>query len=166
MTVGPEPARTVSRSGVEESPLASANIDAFVTAWYRALDVHAPFDEVYSLLAPEGLVMRFPEAVVADRAAFSSWYQRVTQTFFDEEHNVHRVERTDAGGADAAELRVELGWQASFWVAPAARSRRICMDVTQRWVVRRSTRNGFRLEIQSYDVLLESLRYAPGFAHL
>jgi hypothetical protein len=162
-----EPARATSRASMEETPLSSANINAFVVAWYRALDAHAPFEEVYSMLATEGLLMRFPEAVVADRAAFSGWYQRVTHTFFDEEHHVHGVVRTDAAAAaDAAELRVDLGWQASLWVAPEARSRRICMDTTQRWVVRRSARNGFRLEIQRYEVPLESLRYAPGFARL
>jgi hypothetical protein len=152
------------RTAVEGSALTDGNIKAFVAAWYQALDVHAPFEEAYSLLAEEGLEMRFPDGDIRDRASFKRWYDRVTNLFFDEAHYVHGVE-IEAGSGSAG-LRVVVGWQASFWVPPEAKSRRTCLDATQKWVVRPSRRNSHGLEIQAYNATLEPFRYAPGFARL
>lgn len=149
-------------------PLSEANIRAFVGAWYRALDVHAPLGEISALLAREGLEMVFPEEQIRSREAFARWYERVTRLFFDEEHYVHdvQIQHAQNRSESSVELRVVVGWQTSLWVPPEPKSRRISLDATQRWVVRRSNANAYNLEIQSYNATLEPFRYAPGFARL
>jgi hypothetical protein len=42
------------------APLTEAEVKQCVDDWYKALDVHAPADEVVPLVAEEGLEMRFP----------------------------------------------------------------------------------------------------------
>jgi hypothetical protein len=63
-------------------------------------------------------------------------------------------------------LDIVVGWQASWWEAPAPKSKRVSMDATQRWTVRRSDRNAYGLEIASYNATVEPFKYAPGFARL
>jgi hypothetical protein len=123
-----------------------------------------PIDRAYSFLADDGLSMQFPDGDIRDFASFRRWYERVTRLFFDEIHSVHSVEATIAG--DGAELRVIVGWQASWFEPPAAKSKRTSMDATQAWTVRRSAKNAYGLEIVTYNATAEPFAYAPGFARL
>ena len=59
-----------------------------------------------------------------------------------------------------------VGWQASWWEPPAAKSKRVSMDATQQWVVRRSGKNAHGLEIVRYNATYKPFDYAPGFARL
>jgi hypothetical protein len=149
---------------MSNAPLTEAEINQFVAAWYRALDFHVPISDVYSLLAEKGLTMTFPDGDIRDYQTFKTWYDRVTNLFFDENHYVQTVKANISG--DSAVLDVVVGWQASWWEKPAAKSKRVSMDATQRWTVRRSTRNSFGLEIVSYNATVEPFKYAPGFARL
>jgi hypothetical protein len=137
---------------------------AFADGWFLALDEHAPIERAYSFLADDGLSMQFPDGDIRDYASFKRWYERVTRLFFDEIHSVHSVEATIAG--DGAELRVVVGWQASWFEPPAAKSNRTSMDATQAWTVRRSAKNAYGLEIVTYNATAEPFAYAPGFARL
>ncbi len=139
-------------------------INTFVAAWFRALDNHAPIQECYMLLAEKGLSMQFPDGDIHDQASFKKWYDRVTNLFFDENHNVVGAEPKITG--DQAVVDVVVAWQASWWEAPAAKSKRTAMDATQRWTVRRTDRNPYGLEIVSYNATVEPFKYAPGFARL
>ncbi len=145
-------------------PITTGQIRAFVAAWYRALDNHEPVEMCYPLLAEEGLNVQFPDGDIRDFASFKRWYDRVTNLFFDENHNVQSVEAAIDG--DGAVVDIVVGWQASWWEAPAAKSKRVSMDATQRWAVRRSGRNVYGLEIVTYNATVEPFRYAPGFARL
>ena len=145
-------------------PLTEAEIKTFVAAWYQALDFHVPFDQAWMLLADEGLRVVFPDGDITDRASFKKWYDRVTNLFFDENHYVQSVQAKIDG--DSAVLDIVVGWQASWWEAPAAKSKRVSMDATQRWTVRRSTKNAYGIEIVSYNATVEPFKYAPGFARL
>ncbi len=149
---------------IPTGPLSEQEIHDFVVAWYVALDVHAPFDQVYALLADDGLRMTFPDGDIRDRQSFKTWYDRVTHLFFDENHNVQSVTSKISG--DRAVVDVVVGWQASWFEPPAAKSKRVSMDATQRWEVRRSTKNAYGLEIASYNATVEPFKYAPGFARL
>ena len=140
------------------------NIKDFVAAWYVALDVHAPVEECRKFLADEKLRMVFPDGDITEFASFKVWYDRVINIFFDENHNVQSVVAKIAG--DEASLDVVVGWQASWFVPPAAKSRRVSMDATQKWVVRPSTKNAWGLEIVYYNATAEPFKYAPGFARL
>ena len=146
------------------NPITQEQIKTFVAAWYRALDNHDPIEECYTLLAEDGLNMQFPDGDIRDYSSFKKWYDRVTNLFFDENHYVQTVEATISG--DEAVVDVVVGWQASWWEAPAAKSKRVSMDATQRWTVRRSLKNRFGLEIVSYNATVEPFKYAPGFARL
>jgi hypothetical protein len=139
-------------------------IKSFVAAWYRALDFHVPLDEIYTLLADKGLNMQFPDGNMKDYASFKLWYDRVTNLFFDENHYVQTVDAKIDG--EQAVLDIVVGWQASWWEAPSAKSKRVSMDATQRWTVRRSKKNAFGLEIVTYNATVEPFKYAPGFARL
>jgi hypothetical protein len=149
---------------MSNSPLTEAGISQFVAAWYRALDFHVPLAEIYTLVADKGLDMQFPDGHMTDYATFKTWYDRVTTIFFDENHYVQTVKATISG--DSAVVDIVVGWQASWWEAPAAKSKRVSMDATQRWTVRRSARNGYGIEIVSYNATVEPFKYAPGFARL
>ena len=65
---------------------------------------------------------------------------------------------------DQAEVDVVVAWQASWFEPPAAKSKRTSMDATQRWVLRKSNKNSFGLEVISYNAMAEPFKYAPGFA--
>lgn len=146
-------------------PITAEQIRTFAAAWYLALDQHAPIEECWKLLADEGLRMEFPDGDIRDFESFKKWYDRVTHIFFDENHNVQRVEVLSSTG-DQAECVVVVGWQASWFEPPAAKSKRTSMDATQKWIVRRSNKNAYGLEIVYYNATLEPFKYAPGFAQL
>ncbi len=139
-------------------------ITPFVAAWYLALDQHVPIDEIWTLLADEGLNMQFPDGDIRNFDSFKQWYDRVTNLFFDENHYVQTVEPTFDG--DEVVLDIVVGWQASWFEAPAAKSKRTSMDATQRWTVRRSSKNRYGLEIVTYNATVAPFKYAPGFARL
>ena len=145
-------------------PLNEADIAKFVAAWYLALDQHAPIEGCYAMLADSGLNVQFPDGDIRDMAGFKKWYDRVTNLFFDENHNVQSVNAKITG--DEAVVDVVVGWQASWWEPPAAKSKRVSMDATQRWTVRKSSKNAYGLEIVSYNATVEPFKYAPGFARL
>jgi hypothetical protein len=144
--------------------ITEAEIESFAAAWFLALDQHVPIETAYSFLADEGLHMQFPDGDIRDFESFKTWYDRVTHLFFDENHNLQSIEATVNG--DQAEARIVVGWQASWFEPPAAKSKRTSMDAVQRWVVRRSSKNPQGLEIVSYNATAEPFKYTPGFAHL
>lgn len=145
-------------------PITQDQIERFVAAWYLALDQHDPIQTCYAMLADRDLNVQFPDGDIRDLASFKTWYDRVTNLFFDENHVVQSVESDIKG--DGAELIVTVGWQASWWVPPAAKSKRVSMDATQKWKVRRSTKNVHGLEIVLYNATYKPFAYAPGFARL
>lgn len=148
----------------KQNMLAEDNIKAFVAAWYRALDFHVPLAEAYAFLADKGLNMQFPDGDIRDFDSFKTWYDRVTSLFFDENHYIQTVDVRLEG--DMAVVDVVVGWQASWWVAPEAKSKRVSMDATQQWTARKSNKNAYGLEIATYNATVEPFKYAPGFARL
>lgn len=116
------------------------------------------------MLADEGLHMQFPDGDITDFASFQRWYDRVTHLFFDESHTVQSVDARVTG--EQADVRVVVGWQASWFEPPAPRSKRTSMDATQDWVVRHSTKNPYGLEIVRYNATAAPFNYAPGFSRL
>lgn len=146
------------------TPLTQDEINRFVAAWYLALDVHAPIEQMYAMLANEGLNVQFPDGDIRDFDGFKRWYDRVTNLFFDENHYVQSVDANIDG--EQAILDIVVGWQASWWEPPAAKSKRTSMDATQRWTVRRSDKNPYGMVIVSYNATVEPFKYAAGFAHL
>jgi hypothetical protein len=150
-------------------------IRAFAVAWYEALDFHAPAEELLAYAADEGLQMIFPEKTLHGINDLKAWAvggtyadgeqaPGVYNIFFDENHNVVSVDAKIDG--DTAEVEVVVAWQASMFVPPAAKSKRVSLDATQAWIVRRSTKNAFGLELVSYNAMAKPFAYAPGFARL
>jgi len=139
-------------------------IKAFVIGWYRALDFHLPIEDVYNFLADKDLKMQFPDGDIWDYDSFKKWYNRVTNIFFDENHYVKDLKAKING--DSAEVDIVVGWQASWWEPPDAKSKRVCLDATQKWTVRRSKKNTYGLEIVTYNATVLPFEYAPGFAKL
>ena len=157
------------------SGITKEKIERFVAGWYRALDVHAPVEHCAQFLADSSLEMIFPEKSLQGTGDFGAWYAGgeysdgtetpgVINIFFDEVHTVQSV-KAEVSGEEAV-VDVLVGWQASWWEGPAARSKRTSLDSTQRWMVRRSCKNAYGLEIVTYNVIVEPFKYAPGFARL
>jgi hypothetical protein len=157
--------------------LSADNIKRFAAAWYLALDIHAPTEACERLLVDEGLEMIFPEKTLVGISDFRAWYAGgeysdgerapgVINIFFDEIHTVKSVEVEVSGGE--AVVEVVVGWQASMFEPPAAKSKRTAMDATQRWTVRpcSTDKNPYGLEITSYNAMAKPFQYAPGFATL
>lgn len=154
--------------------LTEAQIHEFVLAWYLALDQHVPAEECGSLVADD-VEMIFPEKTLHGKSDFLAWYgggtysdgekaPGVINIFFDENHNVVSVASKISG--DSAELDVVVAWQASWFVPPGAKSKRVSLDATQKWTVRRSGKNAYGLEVSSYNAMAAPFNYAPGFARL
>ncbi len=150
-------------------------INKFVTAWYVALDQHAPLEECAKLVSSDNLEMIFPEKTLHGVNDFLAWciggpYSDGTMApgvfniFFDENHNVVSVNAQISG--DQAVLDVVVAWQASLFIPPAAKSKRVSLDATQRWIVRASDKNIYGLEVVSYNAMSKPFEYAPGFARL
>lgn len=148
----------------EQASPTEKQIHEFVAAWFRALDFHVPVEEAAAFLADRDLHVEYPDGDIRDFASFKVWYDRVTNLFFDENHNVKSVQANIS--SDHAELDIVVGWQASWWEPPAAKSKRVSMDATQRWTVRRSSKNRYGLEIVTCNATAEPFKYAPGFASL
>lgn len=147
-----------------DRPITENQIKQFAAEWYRALDVHAPVEDCYRFLADKGLKMSFPDGDIRDFSSFKAWYDRVTHLFFDENHNIQSLKTAISG--DEAVVDIVVGWQASWFEPPAAKSKRLSMDATQRWTVRLSSKNVYGLEILAYNATVEPFKYAPGFATL
>ena len=159
---------------MSNQPLTETAIGAFATAWYLALDQHAPVEECLKLVSDD-VEMIFPEATLHGSSDFAAWcvggaYSNGEQApgvfniFFDENHNVVSVEFQI--GEDKIEARVVVAWQASWFVPPAAKSKRVSADFTQAWTLRPSTKNPYGLVIESYNAVVVPPSYAPGFARL
>jgi hypothetical protein len=145
------------------SALTAANIEKFVAAWFYALDIHAPVAECQSYLASRELEMIFPERILRSYADFSEWLAIIYQRFFDENHNVQSVVIQSINDT-TANLEVIVGWQASWFIPPNAKSKRTSMDAYQSWVIQTSDLNPYGLVIVKYYV--DRFAYAPGFSQL
>jgi hypothetical protein len=157
------------------SSISMHEIKNFVAGWYKALDQHVPPAECAKLVADDKLEMIFPEKTLHGVSDFLAWYAGGTYSdgttapgviniFFDENHNLVSVEGQILG--NQATLDVVVAWQASWFEAPAAKSKRTSLNATQRWVVRTSTKNAYGLEVISYNAMAQPFEYAPGFARL
>jgi hypothetical protein len=151
------------------------NIKKFATAWYLALDMHAPSEELMRLLSDD-VQMVFPEKTLPGISDFRAWYAGgrysdgtdtpgVINIFFDENHNIASLDVTGLS-SDQAEVKVVVAWQASWFEKPATKSKRTSLDATQTWTVKRSDKNGYGLAITRYNAVAEPFKYAPGFARL
>ncbi len=161
-----------------DAAFSDENLTAFAAAWYRALDIHAPTEDLRALLAPDDLQMIFPEKTLHGLGDFDAWYAGgsygdgttapgVINLFFDENHTVLSVVVAERNENEAV-VDVMVGWQASWFVAPEAKSRRTSMNATQRWTIRKGPagRNPFGVVITAYNATVKDFEYAPGFARL
>jgi hypothetical protein len=144
-------------------PLTETEVTDFVNDWYRKLDVHAPPDEVLSLVAQEdeGLDMEFPEGTVRQpdgfRSVLDTWYHR----FFDEVHTLKELDITTDG--DRANVKLMVNWQCKIWDPPAPKSQWLGFDAYQTWVVGRSKTSGQPVIVQ---YVVDKLDPMPGSASL
>jgi len=146
---------------ISAEPLTESEVKELVDAWYLALDVHAPFEELVPLVASSGLEMYWPEGPTFGVDEFKGWYDRVTRTFFDEVHTMKDLSISPRG--NEADVKLTVNWQAKVWNPPDAKSKWLGMDAHQTWVVTRSE-DGTRAVIQKYVV--DGMDLMPGSATL
>jgi hypothetical protein len=140
--------------------LTDQEVEKLARDWYRALDVHVPIDDLWPMLAAEGLKFVFPEGERDGAEGFRVWYDAVTHRFFDEVHTVKEVKSTPNG--NSADVTVVVNWQAKIWDAPEANSKWLGFDAYQTWVVTRGPAG--TPVIQKYVV--DSLKAMEGSAPL
>lgn len=130
---------------ISGEPLTRKEIEDFVADWYHKLDIHAPSEELMSMVAEQCLIiqvkeecleMQFPEGGIHGAEAFQQWYEGVIRIFFDELHTITTVNIT--WQIDRALVDVVVNWQARRWRPPAPRSEWIGFDAYQRWEMIRS----------------------------
>ena len=141
--------------------LTPEEINDLADRWYKALDVHAPLEDLLAMLVDDGLEMVFPEGTSRGHAGFTEWYERVTRIFFDEVHTLKKVEPTLAG--ESADVEVVVNWQAKVWNPPEPTSKWLGFDAYQTWQVARSPESGSAV-ITRYVV--DNLAEMPGSASL
>jgi len=122
------------------APLSESEIRQFVDEWYHKLDIHAPLAAFLAMVADEGILFRFPEVTVTDKAGLTQWYNRVTHTFFDEIHQMQQLAFSTEH--DRATIQLQVLWQASTWTPPAPKSERLAFLTRQTWDVERSDKTG------------------------
>jgi hypothetical protein len=144
-------------AAISGEPLSQAEIEAFVAAWYRKLDVHVPWEELRHLVAEQGLEMQFPEGAISGVEAFRNWYEGVIRIFFDEVHTVTNVSTIWKDGQ--ALVDVVVNWQARRWRPPAPRSEWIGFDAYQQWEMIRSPSSGKPVILR---YIVNELRPMPG----
>lgn len=121
-------------------PFTDEELQKFAADWYRALDVHAPAEQVLTMVAPEA-EFQFPEITTHGHQEFvEGWYEKVIRRFFDEVHTVKEV--VPAGTGDVLDVKVVVNWQARVWDPPEPTSKWLGMDAYQTWKVRRSDDTG------------------------
>jgi len=141
-------------------PLTQDEINDLADRWYKALDVHAPVEELYPMLLDDGNVMEWPEGPTRGHAEFKGWYDRVTGIFFDEVHTLSKVDATIEG--DRADVEVVVNWQAKTWNPPEPKSQWLGFDAYQTWEIVRSPETG-QAVIKRYVVdNLEPMPGSPG----
>jgi hypothetical protein len=140
--------------------LTDQEVEKLARDWYHALDVHVPIDELWPMLATEGLKFVFPEGERDGTEGFRVWYDAVTHRFFDEVHTVKQVESKPNG--NTADVSVVVNWQAKIWDAPEAKSKWLGFDAYQTWLVARGPEG--TPVIQKYVV--DSLKPMEGSAAL
>ena len=133
-----------------------AEIEAFVADWYRQLDIHAPSEQLVSMVADQ-VEMQFPEGAVHGVEAFRTWYEGVIRLFYDELHAVTHVGIAWQG--DRYLLDVVVNWQARRWRPPAPRSEWIGFDAYQRWEMIPSPASGRPVVVR---YIVDELRPMPG----
>src|SRR5579859_1340649 len=124
----------MTANAVRPGALTEQAVRDLVRDWYEALDRHVDLAQVLPYLIGEGLEMRFPEATLHTTAEFEGWYQAVTHRFFDEVHELKKVE-VDLSEGDEATVDIVVNWQATVWNPPAPRSEWLGFDARQTWVV-------------------------------
>jgi len=129
-------------------PLTEDELRQFVDDWYQKLDVHAPVEEVLPLLADEGLELVFPEVTEHGHAGFKSWYEKVTNRFFDE---VHELKELNITPGENGLIQLVVNWQCKIWDPPDAKSKWLGFDATQTWDMVRSPETG-KPQILRYSV--------------
>lgn len=157
------------------NPIMIEAIKPFMAAWYQALDIHASLADCCRFLADTDFEMIVPDRKLRGLDDFQIWYvggeysdgtktPGVVNIFFDETHVLQDIKVNSTG--EEAVIDFTLGWQASWWEPPAAKSRRTALDATQCWKIRRSTKNQYGLEIVFYNAISKPFQYAPGSARL
>jgi hypothetical protein len=140
--------------------ITDTEVEKLARDWYRALDVHVPIDELWPMLATEGLTMVFPEGQRDGTDGFRVWYDAVTHRFFDEVHTVTEVKSTPDG--PNSDVKVVVNWQARIWDAPEAKSKWLGFDAYQTWVVTRGP-SGSPVILK---YVVDDLKAMPGSASL
>jgi hypothetical protein len=142
--------------------LTKEEIEDLADRWYKALDVHAPVEELYAMLLDDGNEMMWPEGPTHGHREFNDdWYQRVIRIFFDEVHTITKVDSKIDG--DSADVEVVVNWQAKIWNPPEPNSKFLGFDAYQTWQVVRSPETG-KAVIKRYVV--DKLDPMPGSTEL
>ena len=144
-----------------DEALTKEEIDDLADRWYKALDVHAPVEELHAMLLDDGNEMMWPEGPTHGHKEFTGWYDRVTRIFFDEVHTLTKVDSKIDG--DAADVEVVVNWQAKVWNPPEPKSKWLGFDAYQTWQVVRSPDTG-KAVIKRYVV--DKLDPMPGSTEL
>ena len=101
--------------------LTEADVKALVDAWYHALDVHVPMEEIVPMVTTD-VECQWPEGPTYGVEEFKGWYHKVTHLFFDEVHTMKSLEITPRGQRGRRQARRQLAGQG---LEPAGRQEQV-----------------------------------------
>ena len=97
--------------------LTEADVKTLVDAWYHALDVHVPVEEIVPMVTAD-VECQWPEGPTYGVDEFKGWYHKVTHLFFDEVHTMKSLDIKPRGSE--ADVKLVVNWQAKVWNPPDA----------------------------------------------
>ena len=105
--------------------LTEAEVKTLVDAWYHALDVHVPVEEIVPMVTAD-VECQWPEGPTYGVDEFKGWYHKVTHLFFDEVHTMKSLDIKPRGSE--ADVKLVVNWQAKVWNPPEPNSKWLGMD--------------------------------------
>jgi hypothetical protein len=129
--------------------LTKLQVKQLIYDWFIKLTDHAPVEEMISFLNPVNLEMQFPEKTLTSIEDFRQWYEKVTNMFFDQVHELKMLDIVIGGSR--ADVNLVVNWQARTWQPPAGYSKWEGVYAHQTWVVEAAS-NAHGAMITSYLV--------------
>lgn len=115
--------------------LADNEVKDFILTWFDKLSRRVSVEEILSMLSPINLTMDFPEITLRGQDEFSRWYEKVGESFMQQEHFLESFDVLQR--SPAIELTVNVIWKAQ----KKEDFSHIQMRANQRWTLEKSSSN-------------------------
>ncbi len=125
--------------------LTDAMVQRFAKVWYDELSNRAPVELLLTMLADNGLDVRFPDARLRNHADFRAWYAKVGENFDQQQHIVESLATQPS--ENGMLVFVTVVWKAR----QKSDNKQLAMRASQTWTIGRAGPDNLPV-ILSYNV--------------